>query len=111
MPYTPTELSAVADFEKARDLYVSLHTANPGTTGASEGTAARVSASWGTSSNGVTTVTVTFPSAPAATYTHFGLFSASTAGTFYGGNPLSASVTLSAAGPIQVTVTLTVTSS
>lgn len=88
--------------------YVSLHTADPGNTGASEvttagGTAyARQAATFTSSGNNPTTygndTIIQFPIAGASwgTITHFGIWSAATAGTFYGGAALSVSKAIAA---------------
>lgn len=115
MALTTTELSAVATAESTKFGFISLHTADPGSTGTGEATGgapayARKPVTF-TVSNGVATgVQVTFDVA-AGTYPYFGLWSAATGGTFYGGNPLAVSQTVSSQGQVKVTVTLTVTGS
>ena len=109
MPITPTEVQVVAVAESAKLLFLSLHTATPGATGANEATggapayARKATVVTATSGTGTSTQ-VTFD-IPAGTYTHFGTWSAATAGTFYGGNPLSATVT--AGGQMQTLLTIT----
>lgn len=85
--------------------YISMHTADPGTTGASEATGtayARGSstfpaASGGTgSAGGQASVTARTGSATAAT--HVGIWTAITAGTFVCGIPLSVTENFSTAG-------------
>lgn len=75
--------------------YISLHTADPGTTGASEVTGgspayARKAATWGTAASGTRTLStpVVFDVPAGVTITHFGLWSAATSGNFQGGDPL-----------------------
>lgn len=88
--------------------YVSLHTADPGTTGASEvsgGTYARVAATWNAASGGAVTnsgaLSVNLPASTTASY--FGIWSAVTAGTYYIGGALSPSVTTGAsAGVVSI---------
>ncbi|WP_214322072.1 phage tail fiber protein [Nonomuraea sediminis] len=95
--------------------FVSLHTADPGTTGASEvtgGTYARKSHTWNAASSGNldNSNQPVFDVPASTTVTHFGLWSASTSGTFYGGGSLSASESFTAAGQYTLTdcdVTLT----
>ena len=83
--------------------FVSLHTADPGTTGASEVTGgspayARKAITWAAASAGnLDGSSVTFD-VPAGTYTHLGYWSAVTAGTFYGGSALSTPETFAAQG-------------
>lgn len=91
-------------------LYVSLHTADPGTTGANEvsgGSPAysRQSVTWNAASNGNldSSNQPAFNVPAATTITHFGLWSAATAGTFYGGGALSASETFAAQGTYTLT--------
>lgn len=86
-------------------LYVSLHTADPGTTGASEVTGgspayARKSVTWASASSGsmALSAAVTFDVPSGKTVTHFGVWSAATSGTFYGGGALSASEAFGAQG-------------
>ena len=78
--------------------FVSLHTADPGTTGASEvtgGTYARVAVTWNAASGGSVTnsnaLSINLPASTTAAY--FGVWTASTAGTYYIGGALSPSVT------------------
>ena len=99
-------------------VYLSLHTADPGTTGASEvttGTYSRQLVTWGAASGGTVSnsaaVTVPLPASTTASY--FGVFSASTAGTYYVGGALSPSVTTGgSAGSVTFAIgALTVTAS
>lgn len=92
--------------------YISLHTADPGTTGASEATGgspayARKATTWTAGgSDGVVAGSEVTIDLPAGTYTHFGVWTAATAGTFVGGGSI-ASTTLGAQGQIKVTPTYT----
>lgn len=90
----------------ASTVWVSLHTADPGTTGTSEATGgsyARVQGTWTSSTGGVLTMAELTFNAPTGTFTYAGLWSASTAGTFYDKTLLSPSITLGGAGTIKVT--------
>ena len=98
--------------------YVSLHTADPTTTGGSEvtgGTYARVAVSWNAASGGSVTnsgaLSINLPASTTASY--FGIWSASTAGTYYIGGALSPSVTTGAsAGVVTIAAgSLSVTAS
>ena len=89
--------------------FVSLHTATPGTTGASEvtgGTYARVAVTWTASTGGSAAsnsgaLSINLPASTTAT--HFGIWSASTGGTYYIGGALSPSVTTStSAGVVTI---------
>lgn len=90
---------------------ISLHTADPGTTGASEATGgspayARKQTTWaGGAADGVVPGSEVTIDVPAGTYTHFGVSAAD--GTFRHGNPLPAPITLGAQGQIKVTPTVT----
>jgi hypothetical protein len=90
--------------------YVSLHTADPGTTGASEVTGgspayARKAQTWNAASGGAldNSNAPVFDVPAGTTVTHFGLWSAASAGTFYGGNALSASEAFAAQGTYTLT--------
>lgn len=78
--------------------YVSLHTGDPSTTGANEvtgGSYARVAVTWNSPSSGTVTqsnaLSINLPASTTASY--FGVWSASTAGTYYIGGALSPSIT------------------
>ncbi len=115
MPLVVAERDAIADAEKARLVYISLHLSDPGTTGASEATGgtpayARKLAVWGASSAGTATATEVTFDVPAGTYTHFGTWSAVTAGSFRGGNPLTGGAQVyTGHGMLKVTVSIPVT--
>lgn len=108
MTTLPTsELNAIADFTAGRWSYLSLHTADPGTTGANEATGgspayARIAASAGSASGGIVTFGNAVFNAPAATYTHVGAWSAATGGTFRGGDALATPVTVSPQGTVTL---------
>lgn len=113
MAYTiAAENSAITGVKNAA-TFISLHTADPSTTGASEvsgGTYARVATTWGTVSGGSVTGSAATINVPASTtVTHWGLWTAATAGTFYNGGLLPASETFGAAGTYALTPTLSAT--
>lgn len=98
--------------------WVSLHTADPGTTGASEvptGTYARVAVTWNAPSAGSVSnagsLSINLPASTTASY--FGVWSASSAGTYYIGGALNPTVTTGAsAGIVSIAAgALTVTAS
>lgn len=114
MGYTTAEKNVVADAEAARLVYASLHTGDPGSTGASEATGgspayARKALSFGAASGGTATASEVTFDVPAGTYSHFGVWSASTGGTFRAGNALATSQVVSSQGQVKVTITLPVT--
>lgn len=98
-------------------VFASLHTASPGTTGANEVSGgspayARQAITWNAAASGNldNNANPVFDVPASTTVSHFGLWSASTAGTFYGGDVLSASETFSGQGTYTLTdvdVTLT----
>lgn len=84
---TTTEKNNLASQYGTNCAYASLHTADPGTTGASEVTGgspayARKAITWSAPSNGVITGSVTFDVPSGTTVTYAGLWTAATAGTF-----------------------------
>ena len=97
----------------AAATWVSLHTADPGTTGTSEvsgGAYARVQTTWGSagaSSMAGSQVTINVPAATTVAY--WGVWSAASSGTYYEGGTLPASETYGSAGTYLLTPTLTAT--
>lgn len=113
MPLTNASKEAAADTVIGLGSWISLHTADPGTTGASEATGgspayAREQTTWSADAtdDGVRAGTEVTIDLPAGTYTHFGVWTAETGGTFIGGGSI-ASTTLGAQGQIKVTPTYT----
>jgi hypothetical protein len=109
MSFTNASKDAAVNALTALGAYVSLHTADPGTTRTSEqaGTT-RQQTTWGSSSSGTASGSqVTFSSVPSGSYTHYGVWTASTGGTFRWGFALSPGVTLSASGTVLMTPRVT----
>jgi hypothetical protein len=72
--------------------FLSLHTADPGTTGASEGTDGRKAITFGSSSGGTqaSTNAQSWPSAVGGqTYAYFGIWTAGSGGTYLRGGTLT----------------------
>lgn len=95
--------------------HVSLHTADPGTTGADEVTGgspayARREVVWNAASGGVLDDAdiPAFDVPSSTTITHFGLWTADTGGTFIGGDALSSAEAFGAQGTYTLT-NLTIT--
>lgn len=91
--------------------YMSLHTADPGSTGASEVTGgspayARKAITWGAAANGAISGSVTFDVPASTTVTYAGLWSAATAGTFVDKVALT-SQTFATQGQLTVNATFT----
>lgn len=104
MPLTASAKNTMLTALAGQAGFASLHTADPGTTGASEATGgspayARKAITWNAAAAGAldNNANPVFD-VPAGTYTHFGLWTAATGGTFLGGNPLSANETFAAQG-------------
>lgn len=113
MALTALSKETAADAIIGLGTWISLHTGDPSTTGANEATGgspayARQQTTWSADStdDGVRAGTQVTIDVPAGTYTHFGLWSASTSGTFVGGGSIT-STTLGAQGQIKVTPTYT----
>jgi hypothetical protein len=114
--FTAAELNAAgnAALVAGTTYYLSLHSADPGTTGASEFTGggyvrqAIVFSTWsaGATSNNAA---IAVPNAGSTAATYVGLWTASTAGTYLGGLPMASGVTAAsvtfAIGAVAPTVT------
>ena len=111
MAIPTAEKNALATKFGTDAAYASLHSADPGSTGASEilggsPAYARKALAWGTAASGATTVTVTFDVPTGVTVAGAGLWSAATGGTFVGGGTV-ASQAFSGQGTYSLTVTYT----
>src|ERR1039458_9260584 len=97
----------------AAATWISLHTADPGTTGTSEvsgGTYARVQTTWGTaaaSSMAGSQVTINVPAGNTVEY--WGVWTANSGGIYYEGGAVPVNETYAAAGTYLFTPTLTAT--
>lgn len=116
MALTDAALDVMANALKSAATHASLHSANPGTTGANATAAARQPIAWDGPTNGgdlSLTGTETFTGGAAnGAVTYVGLWSALTGGTFYGGFALTGDQTFNAAGEYTLTeVNLTATAS
>lgn len=107
----PATREAMAVYYGTRGTFISLHTGNPGTTGANEATGgsyARKATVWaaGTEDGVINGSQVTIDVAP-GTYTHYGVFSLVTGGVFVDWQALATPIVMSIAGQIKVTPTFT----
>jgi hypothetical protein len=91
MPYSSQAKNYMLDQLGSQAVYASLHTAAPGSTGASEITGgtpayARMSLTWNAAATGTKTLSNTpiFDVPPSTTVAYVGLWSALTAGTYFG---------------------------
>jgi len=105
MAFTTASKDAAVNALTNLGSYISLHSSDPGTTGTGEVSAAgRIQTTWGSSSSGTANGSqVVFQSVPAGTYTHYGVWTAATGGTFRWGFELSPGVTLSDVGTVLMT--------
>lgn len=110
--FNDTALNVMVDALAAAGTYISAHTADPSTGGSNEvagGSYARQQTTWGSASSGDRAGSqVSIPIPAGTTVTHWGIWSASSGGTFYGGFALSASEVFGAAGTLAHTPTLDV---
>ena len=111
--YNNTSKDAALAAIGAAATYISLHSADPGTTGLNEisgGTYARVQTTWGTaaaSSMAGSQVTIQVPAG--ITVAYWGVWTASSGPTYYEGGTLPASLPYIQAGTYLFTPTLTAT--
>lgn len=96
----------------AATTYVSVHIADPSTTGANEASGgspayARVATTWSAPANGQVTGSQVTVNLPAGKYTHAGLWNAATGGTFIDKVAI-AETTLGAQGTLLITPTFTI---
>ncbi|MDM7488696.1 hypothetical protein QT969_10375 [Rhodococcus sp. CSLK01-03] len=99
--------NALATAYAGLGVYISLHTADPTSTGQYEATGgspayARKATTWGAAASGQVTGSEVTIDAPAGTYTHAGIWSAATGGTFIDKVSIT-STTLGSQGQIKVT--------
>lgn len=108
--FSATALDTGLDAQGAAAAFISLHTADPGNTGANEvigGTYIRVATTWSAAAAGAKTgtqVTINVPSG--TTVTHAGLWTTSTLGTFYTACQLPSPQAFPSGGTLQVTPTI-----
>ncbi len=105
------------DFTQPTTVYVSLHTADPGETGANEvtgGSYARQAVTFSAPASKATSnsAAIEFTNMPACTVTHVGLWDAASGGNFWWGGALTQSKTINVgdtfkinAGDLDVTLT------
>lgn len=89
-------------------LYVSLHTGDPGITGASESGLGRVVLGAGAPAAGLCSnaslIRWTGPSPASTAYTHFGLWDAASGGNFRLGKTLTATINTGSGGPVEIAI-------
>ena len=108
MGYTTAVKDDVVDVITGQGSWISLHTGDPATTGANEAAVDREQTTWGASSGGVAIGSqTTHADAPAVHYTHYGVWTAATSGTFCWGFALDPGTTLDSIGTVYVTPRVT----
>lgn len=114
MSFTPTTLASASTHITTLITHVSIHSANPGTTGTNESSAARQAVTINVDANGVMTLAATESFTGGAANggaTWIGLWSAATAGIFRGGFQITTGdQTFNAAGEYNLTA-MTITPS
>ena len=114
MAFVPATREALAIAFSNLGSYISVHTADPGTSGANEATGgapayARKQTAWTPgASDGVVAGSAVTLDVPAGTFAFAGLWSAATGGSFIDKIPIT-STTFGAQGQLVVTPTITVT--
>lgn len=115
MAFTTATKEAGATAVTGLGNWISLHTSDPGTTGTGEATGgspayARKQTTWAAgSADGVVNGSAVSFDVPAGTFTHVGVWTAATSGTFVGGFALSTSTgALPGQATVAVTPTITV---
>jgi hypothetical protein len=111
MALTSATRDTMLDQLNALATHASLHTADPGSSGTSEvagGSYARVPITWSASSGGTKNITAaaTVQIPAGTTFTHFGMWSALTSGTFRGGGALDSSQSYPTGGTYDLTITV-----
>lgn len=104
VPNASLDAAQQAIITPSTTYYLSLHTADPGQSGASEGTDGRQAITFGNSSSGTqaSTNTQTWSSAVGGqTYTYFGIWTLASGGTYKRGGQLAAPITPPASSIIQ----------
>jgi hypothetical protein len=112
MALLDTLLNIGANAMAATATHISLHTADPGTTGLNPATSARLPAGWAAAVNGdLTIANKAFIGGTAnGPCTYLGFWNALTAGTFYGSVALTGDTSFNSAGEYTIT-TLTINGS
>ena len=105
-----TARNALVSAYTANATWVSVHTGAPGTTGANEvvgGPYARKQSTFGSPAGGTVTGSQVAVDVPAGgPYTHWGLWTAVSGGTFYDGGELNPDETFAGVGILRVTPTV-----
>jgi len=115
MPLVAAEANQMLTTEATRLAYLSIHTADPGATGANEAAVARQALAWGTASAGSITAGQLSYTPPAGSYSYGGYWSALTGGTFLGsfqfldGSSNPVTKTVATGDTLKVTAKLTET--
>lgn len=114
MPMTDAAKNAILNFiyrntpSGIGTLYVSLHTADPGTSGANESGLGRQLLAAAAPSGGATSnagiIRWNGPAPGATSYSHFGLWDAASGGNFEMGKALTSTITTGSGGPVEIPI-------
>ena len=110
MPLNDNGLNVMGNALRSAVTHLALHSGNPGSTGTNQTSAARVAATWTTTSAGDFSLTASkdFTGGAAnGAVTHVGLWSAATGGTFYGSFPVTGDPAFNSSGQYRLN-TLTI---
>src|SRR5690349_17278888 len=109
MAFSNASKNVALDAIGAAATWLSIHSGDPGTTGANEiPSSTRAQTTWSPASGGSKTGTAAAIGVPAgATASHWGLWTGSTGGTFHTGNTLPSTEVYGSAGVYNATPTLT----
>ena len=104
MALNSSGLNVAGNALKTAITHLSLHTANPGTTGTNPSAAARQPVTWTVTNGNLSASNISFTGgASSGPVTHVGYWSAVTGGTFYGADNLTGDTTFNSAGEYIVT--------
>ena len=101
MALNDTALNLMADALADSGLFLALHTATPSAAGSDESAAARLGSGWGAASGGDIAISSAMEftgGVSDGSVTHFGIWSALTAGTFYGSFAITGDSSFNGAG-------------
>lgn len=108
MALSVTARNALASAIASGATWISVHTSDPGTTGAGEAAGVpRKQTTWGAPASGdIVGSQVTLDVVAGGPYGWFGIWTAVSGGTFYGGGTLSPAETFAGTGQLRITPTI-----
>lgn len=107
MALSVTARTALASAIASGATWISVHTGDPGTTGANEAAGVdREQTTWGAPGTDIVGSQTVHDVPAGGPYSHFGMWSAVTGGTFYAGGTLSPAETFAGTGQLRITPTI-----